>query len=155
MLLIISVIFIFFVSHVPPSSLYNRPYSMIGDLSLFRVSYSHRTVISVEVTSASIFSGGYGPVNIFIRKVCIYKTQLENALCWPYPLDTGCKLNVHNTFRRRPECLLNVFLYVKFTSCDQGVDVWRSPGSASAFQKSLQSQTLENRIKAEFLKLRM
>ena len=25
------------------------------------------------------------------------------------PVDTGCKLNVHKTFRRRPGCLLNVF----------------------------------------------
>ena len=25
-----------------------------------------------------------------------------------YPVDTGCKLNVHKTFRKRPGCLLNV-----------------------------------------------
>ena len=25
-----------------------------------------------------------------------------------HPVDTGCKLNVHNTFRKRPQHLLNV-----------------------------------------------
>ena len=28
--------------------------------------------------------------------------------CMPLSLDTGCKLNVHKTFRKRPGCLLLV-----------------------------------------------
>ena len=32
------------------------------------------------------------------------------------PVDTGRELNVHETFRRRPGYLLNIFMYVQFTS---------------------------------------
>ena len=32
------------------------------------------------------------------------KKKMKNG----YPVDTGCKLNVHETFRRRPARLLNV-----------------------------------------------
>ena len=39
------------------------------------------------------------------------------------PLDTGRKLNVHKTFRRRPGRLM----YVHFMSCVQGVDVLQCP----------------------------
>ena len=38
------------------------------------------------------------------------------------PVDTGRKLNVHKTFRRRPECSM----YVQFTSCVYW-DSWRNP----------------------------
>ena len=36
---------------------------------------------------------------------------------YSFPVDTGRKLNVYNTFRRRPGCLT----YVQFTSCVYGV----------------------------------
>ena len=36
------------------------------------------------------------------------------------PVDTGRKLNVHKTFRRRPERLLNILMCVQFTSCVYG-----------------------------------
>ena len=35
-------------------------------------------------------------------------------------LDTGCKLKVQLTFRRRPKRLLKVLCTFKFTSCNQG-----------------------------------
>ena len=35
-------------------------------------------------------------------------------------LDTGCKLKVQLTFRRRPKRLLRVLCTFKFTSCNQG-----------------------------------
>ena len=38
------------------------------------------------------------------------------------PLDTGRKLNLHETFRRRPEPLTERLVYAKFTSCVQGVN---------------------------------
>ena len=41
-----------------------------------------------------------------------------------YLLDTGLKLNVHDTFRRRPGPLLTSskrLVYVQFTYCTQGV----------------------------------
>ena len=37
------------------------------------------------------------------------------------PVDTGHKLNVHKTFRRRPGRLLNILMYVQFTPCVYGV----------------------------------
>ena len=40
------------------------------------------------------------------------------------PVDTGRKLNVHKTFRRRPERLLNILMCVQFTSCVFGVQCW-------------------------------
>ena len=41
------------------------------------------------------------------------KNQLLASLLMPYPVDTGRKLNLHKTFRRRPGRLM----YVQFTSC--------------------------------------
>ena len=40
-----------------------------------------------------------------INKACF---QGKNAKHYRYPIDTGRKLNVHKTFRRRPRRLLNV-----------------------------------------------
>ena len=41
--------------------------------------------------------------------------------CWKtLPLDTGRKLNVHRTFKRRPECIM----YVQYASFAQGVVVF-------------------------------
>ena len=37
------------------------------------------------------------------------------------PVDTGRKLNVHKTFRRRPGRLLNILMCVQFTPCVYGV----------------------------------
>ena len=42
---------------------------------------------------------------------------ISSALEDMYPVDTGRKLNVNKTFRRRPGCLM----YVQFTSCVYGV----------------------------------
>ena len=41
-----------------------------------------------------------------------------------FPVDTGCKLKVHKTFRRRPGRLLNILMCVQFTSCVYGVQRW-------------------------------
>ena len=38
-----------------------------------------------------------------------------------YPLGTESKLNVHKTFRRHPERLLNVLYMVSLRFCAQGV----------------------------------
>ena len=38
----------------------------------------------------------------------IDSTQLDRLYFPSYPVDTGRKLNVHKTFRRRPRRLLNV-----------------------------------------------
>ena len=38
-----------------------------------------------------------------------------------FPVDTGRKLKVHKTFRRRPGRLLNILMCVQFTSCVYGV----------------------------------
>ena len=35
-------------------------------------------------------------------------SNMENFLSWPYPLDTGRKLNVHKTFRGRAGRFMNV-----------------------------------------------
>ena len=43
-----------------------------------------------------------------IFKKTSLKTLLSGYLCLDIPLDTGRKLNVHKTFRRRPGHLLNV-----------------------------------------------
>ena len=42
---------------------------------------------------------------------------ISSALEDMYPVDTGRKLNVNKTFRRRPGCVM----YVQFTSCVYGV----------------------------------
>ena len=41
-----------------------------------------------------------------------------------FPVDTGRKLKVHKTFRRRPGRLLNILMCVQFTSCVYGVQRW-------------------------------
>ena len=53
---------------------------------------------------------GFSPGTLCKSIVALLK---EIALVSPYPLDTGRKLNVHKTFRRRPGRLM----YVQFTSC--------------------------------------
>ena len=39
------------------------------------------------------------------------------------PVDTGCKLNVHKTFRRRPARLLNVLCMFNLRPVSTGVSV--------------------------------
>ena len=41
-----------------------------------------------------------------------------------YPLDAGCKLNVHKTFRRRPGCLVNVLCTVTLRLMPKGHNFW-------------------------------
>ena len=48
--------------------------------------------------------------------LCSY--WVEFYLLLVYPLDIGCKLNVHKTFRTSSERLM----YVQFTSCAYGAD---------------------------------
>ena len=43
------------------------------------------------------------------------------------PLDTGCGLNLNKTFKRRPECLLNVLCTFRFTSCAQRETAYSNP----------------------------
>ena len=58
-----------FTSGEPPDILYHNSYILIGDFPRFRVSYSHRTLILVDVTFASMFSAGNG----FRNKMMIQK----------------------------------------------------------------------------------
>ena len=41
-----------------------------------------------------------------------------------YPVDTGRKLNVHNTFRRRPGRLLNVLCTFNFRPVSAGYETY-------------------------------
>ena len=47
-----------------------------------------------------------------------YETKRKN---WRYPVDTGRKLNVHKTFRRRPGRLLNVLCTFNLRLASTGV----------------------------------
>ena len=59
-------------------------------------------------------------VNTFLGELCI-ENCTKQATDITSPVDTGHKLNVHKTFRRRPRRLLNILMYVQFTSCVYGV----------------------------------
>ena len=41
-----------------------------------------------------------------------------------YPVDTGRKLNVHKTFRRRPGRLLNVLCTLNLRTVSTGIHKW-------------------------------
>ena len=59
----------------PPDIVYHNSYILIGDLPLFRVSYSHRILKPEDVTFVSIFSAGNGSRNkMMIQKKQFYKT---------------------------------------------------------------------------------
>ena len=45
---------------------------------------------------------------------------------WAYSLDTGCKLNVNKTFRRRPGSFLKVLYTFNLRSVHRGSPVWLS-----------------------------
>ena len=62
------------------------------------------------------------------------------------PVDTGCKLNVHKTFRRRPERLL----YVQFTSCVYGDNIYIEHSThffEALFEDSSLFKTLQKDVK--------
>ena len=59
-------------------------------------------------------------VNTTLGELCI-ESSTKQATDITSPVDTGRKLNVHKTFRRRPERLLNILMCVQFTSCVYGV----------------------------------
>ena len=54
------------------------------------------------------------------RELC-KESSTKQATDITSPVDTGRKLNIHKTLRRRPGRLLNVLMYVQFTSCVYGV----------------------------------
>ena len=59
-------------------------------------------------------------VNTTLGELCI-ESSTKQATDITSPVDTGLKLNVHKTFRRRPSRLLNILICVQFTSCVYGV----------------------------------
>ena len=56
-------------------------------------------------------------------------------------LDTGCKLNVHKTFRRRPGRLLNFLCTIKLTPVPRGSLEVHSKGTQRTLEHSRQSGT--------------
>ena len=48
-----------------------------------------------------------------VAKVYSCETFYKDYIACTFPVDTGRKLNVHKTFRRRPGCLLNVLCAFK------------------------------------------
>ena len=55
---------------------------------------------------------------------------MKMKIIFKHPIDTGRKLNLHKTFRRRPGRLLNLYMYIQFTSCVYGehilIDQWHT-----------------------------
>ena len=56
----------------------------------------------------------------FVSEVILKKITPQRYIQKPTPLDTGRKLNVHKTFRRRPGRLLNVLCTFNLRSVCRG-----------------------------------
>ena len=66
-----------------------------------------------------------------LKFLIFFQMLLLRCLTGFYPVDTGRKLNVHKTFRRRSGRFLNVSCTFKFTSCVYWVN--KSLGRVWAF----------------------
>ena len=80
----------------------------------YPVSLQYFAITLFSIWSLSVlFCSSFFNIKCFIVNFNV----LHSKYCTIFPVDTGRKLDVHNTFRRRPERLM----YVQFTSCVYGV----------------------------------
>ena len=96
---------IFTSAPVPPVSRYNNLYSIIGNFLLFSVLYFHRTLMSLDVTSASTFSGGYGS-----KKTIAIKTKKEffPSCCPRIKRNSSLKITRDSSVAKNPRSVKEV-----------------------------------------------
>ena len=60
------------------------------------------------------------------------------------PVDRGRRLNVHNTFRRRPERLFNVLCTFNLRPVSRGIDVWQDSKFTSKLELIYITDKIQN-----------